>query len=266
MESLEDYHQALADGVAVDATAYTAHSNNNRLNDLWYDLNSWFAGGEHPTTTSRALDRSTPGALLLHNTAGDELVPMVGRFASSGVQALYLYDRLVDVGTFSGTGTDEQTTGLPTATLPRYTDGKGVLVFVMVRGGGTTNGAATITYTNQAGVSGRTGVVRLGSTGYNSSRQMLPMALQHGDTGVRSVQAWQNAIAPGGTYDIVLLKLHGLWVFNDAHLHQSVPSLLTGGHIGLLEPVHPDACLTLMGVSSVSSTGGFASSILFGRT
>ena len=103
--------------------------------------------------------------------------------------------------------------------LPRYTDGNGVRAFLVVT---TTTGATahnfTMSYTNQAGTSGRTmpvtvactasaivGHITHSGTATNNYGPFLPMAT--GDYGIRSVQSVQLSAASGaGTACLVLAR------------------------------------------------------------
>jgi len=103
--------------------------------------------------------------------------------------------------------------------LPRYTDGKGVMAFLVVT---TTTGATahnfSMSYTNQAGTSGRSlpvtvactasaivGHITHSGTAANNYGPFLPLA--SGDYGIRSVQSVQLSAASGaGTACLVLCK------------------------------------------------------------
>lgn len=97
---------------------------------------------------------------------------------------------------------------------PRYTSGVGVKLMAVVVAGQTGGQTFTVTYTNQAGVAGRVTPAHLmGTQAVNgtiltsagaAANSIGPfMALQAGDTGVRSVES----ITFGGTGDIGLMAL-----------------------------------------------------------
>jgi hypothetical protein len=104
-----------------------------------------------------------------------------------------------------------------TVTLPRFTDGKGVMalpVLVAAQGGGQ---SFFITYTNQDGVAGRTSqtVVCNSSTSTGAIVQTAPntaggngpfIPLQKGDSGIRSVQSLTMLGADVGLITLVLVK------------------------------------------------------------
>jgi hypothetical protein len=102
-------------------------------------------------------------------------------------------------------------------TLPRYTDGKGVRMLMMMQTPGTSTATnITINYTNQDGVaktittayraSGAIGVIgpNMISTSGGSAGPFFPLA--DGDRGVRSVQSVQLAAGVGGFGVMLLAK------------------------------------------------------------
>lgn len=118
---------------------------------------------------------------------------------------------------------DDSETGLQemdnTATLPRYTDGKGVQMMAITTGARTGGQTFTVTYTNSDGVSGRTSKIMTQNTssvlGTVTTTVLTPtnntsacpfIALQDGDTGVRSIEAVQMNGIDSGFMTIVLVK------------------------------------------------------------
>lgn len=86
------------------------------------------------------------------------------------------------------------------------TDGDGISVAAEVSQA-TTNAAVvviTVSYTNSAGVSGRTGTITMPATAQVGT--FVPMVLQAGDRGVRSIQTITAAAAIGGTYHLVAYR------------------------------------------------------------
>ena len=105
-----------------------------------------------------------------------------------------------------------------TVSLPRYTDGEGVKIMMVMQGACTGSPTFTVSYTNSAGVAGRTttltrlvpttvtgNIVTATSSGTNSASPFLP--LQEGDTGVRSVESLTMVSAVDiGLMAVVLVK------------------------------------------------------------
>jgi hypothetical protein len=114
-----------------------------------------------------------------------------------------------------GDNSDPQPLDNSSASIPRYTTGEGLRVFMVCTTPMTTTGQCTMIYTNSAGVSGRTvtfgikyntslgSVVSCGSTGTNSGC-FAPLIA--GDLGVRSVEQIQFLTAVGGFVSVVLAR------------------------------------------------------------
>lgn len=134
-------------------------------------------------------------------------------------QRLYLLDYLmfypfVDMGT-----ADEQPMD-NTQTLTRYTDGEGVRIMaVLVAPHGLVGDTFFVTYTNQDGTAGRVTPLHTMTTGASINGTILTtqtagagrfgpfMALQQGDTGVRSIEAVQcTAGTDVGLFTLVLVR------------------------------------------------------------
>lgn len=158
-------------------------------------------------TTSVALSASSTGALL--GPTGARLLSIESTLLNvNKLGTVMLVDLLNISGGLSGTSTSTQTTNLPTATLTRYTSGTGVLAALVVwTTVGTTSATATVSYTNHAGTAGRTGTCYF-YNGANSSDLVVPVALQSGDTGVRSVESVTLSASTGtaGNFGVALFR------------------------------------------------------------
>jgi hypothetical protein len=170
-----------------------------------------FSGGPTPTSAV-ALDNSVLGSLAYIPLTSTkqfwlaELEFMAGNATSNIRFCGALYDRLCHSGGLVGNVTTEQTTNLPTATLPRYTDGEGVMAFVEVYTTlGTSTGLITIKYTNQAGVANRQSQPVISNA---NPLSITPIPLQDGDTGILSVQSLTMSVAStsAGNIGITLMK------------------------------------------------------------
>lgn len=111
----------------------------------------------------------------------------------------------------------EQQDMVQTVSLPRYTDGKGVMMMAVAQSAASTVGTFTVSYTNQDGTAGRTSAVTytkavagggaLVSSTTNAVSGSQPfIQLQAGDSGVRSVESVTFSAAGGGLMAIVLVK------------------------------------------------------------
>lgn len=125
--------------------------------------------------------------------------------------SLMLVDRLWHNSGLNATSTSVQTVNSvtwPARDINQSTNGEGVYL-ALENSSATTNSldslgyTVTVTYTNSAGTSGRTGTTLsmgyITSAGNNFVRQgsWVPIALQAGDTGVRSVQSVQFSSSYG---------------------------------------------------------------------
>ena len=141
---------------------------------------------------------------------------------SSVLTAVPSFVEFVDVLGYYPLTTNTITTSqtlINTLSLPRYADGAGVRAYIVATttmGAGTPN--ITMTYTNQAGVSGRTMPITVSAVATAvqshivhsdpSANKYFPfLPLQAGDTGIRSVQSIQlSATMTSGSMALVLCK------------------------------------------------------------
>lgn len=137
--------------------------------------------------------------------------------AAAGVPAKYilcdylLYYPFVDMDSL-----DEQIFD-NTVTLPRYTDGAGVMATIISAAPPTGSGQFTIKYTNQDGTSGKVSqnmfcntsanIASIPIGGLGISRSYGPwIGLASGDTGIRSIESCTVTVPNGGLGTLVLLK------------------------------------------------------------
>ena len=114
-----------------------------------------------------------------------------------------MYAPFVDFGS-----TDEQF--FTPMELPRYKDGRGLNVMLVIQGAGTASANIVMNYTNQDGVSGRISTTLINSAlnagTLASNYQQGCLALQQGDMGVRSIESVTMQSAIGGIGAIVITK------------------------------------------------------------
>jgi hypothetical protein len=132
---------------------------------------------------------------------------------------LLIIDRVSHQGGLDGNVNTTQTTNFPTAALTRYTSGVGVMAAIETHAAiGATATNVTISYTNTAGTSGHTGVLVCPSLSLNSIGIFIPIPLQAGDLGVKSVENVTLSAATGtvGNWGITLFKVVGfIWADGD---------------------------------------------------
>ena len=171
----------------------------------------WLAtpdGGTAPTLPVTC-SNNTSGAMGQRDSSYTQYLAQIPvSIATSGY--MIIADRLSHQAGLSGVISQSVTTNLPTAPLPRYTDGKGVFISADIYSAvGATGVLISASYTNQNGVAGRlTQPTNFGATGFNAASRMILLPLQDGDLGVRSVESvsLSGTTATAGNYGITLFK------------------------------------------------------------
>lgn len=226
---------------------------------------TWTSNSGATPTTSVALTKATTGAQLPDIPAtGDQYLQVTTlghQNTSQMVTGLpMITDRLVHSGGIVADVTTAQTTNLPTAALPRYTDGIGVMIGLDVyTATGSTATTVTASYTNQDGTSGRTTqVVVWPASAPVGRRYILP--LQDGDTGVRSVESvtFAGSTTGAGNVGVTLFKPLGWAHSNAMHPNGQWGEAMAALYGGLFQ-IHNDACIEFL------SYGGSGSQI-YGST
>jgi hypothetical protein len=206
-------------------------------------------------TTAVVPTRTTAGAQELTPASNTQRL-VFAEIHNDGSCNAFLFDRLSHQGGLSGTGSGAQTTNLPTAALTRYTTGLGVWAFLEIYTQvGTTATTVTMSYTNEAGTTGRTSIARpFGGTGNREVGRLLAMPLQSGDQGVRAVASvtLAGSTLTAGNFGVTLVKLLG--VFPIIGGMASTFDMLRAG--GCQMPViDPAACL-FWGIRPLQSSTG----------
>ncbi len=208
------------------------------------------AAGANPT-------RSTAGAIPVRNAAGANELRLVGLDVwipslNDLRGLLVIYDRLWACGGLDGTSTSLET--FTSAITRGDTTGAGVLLLLEIYTAiGNTSATATISYTNQAGTSGRTATVTIASTNV-AARQCYLVQLQAGDTGVRSVESIQLSGSTGtvGSYGLTLVRPLSILPFLPVTSDRDQPVF---DLFGLAFPaVDDDACIALLSFRPVSGS------------
>lgn len=254
----------------TDFNEYVDRLEENRAADFWTNIGrairptaGWqnFAIPAATPTTSVALDRTSLQALNSIPVVSTGRLTLLGARLSGqtyGAGGIIVLDLLNVNGGLNATLTTTQTTNLPTAALTRYTSGEGVMaaivVYVIL---GTTATTFTISYTNQAGTSGRTSTAQtIGSAGFREIGMFLPIPLQEGDTGIRSVDSVTLAGTTGqaGNFGVCLYKPLAMISMESATGSMPLDAVSTGGIINSLCEIHANACLTISPFHAAIST------------
>jgi hypothetical protein len=163
-----------------------------------------------PTTAAVPTSASAGAIPFVDAGAGNTLYLAMIKTHTTGAGGCILgvWDRLSHQGGLDGNINTLQTTNLATAALTRGdTNGEGVEGFLEVYTAiGATPTTATVLYTNTAGTGSRAGsaVVPVSA----AATRLMPIQLQAGDTGIKSVQSVQLAAATGttGNFGVTLAR------------------------------------------------------------
>jgi hypothetical protein len=223
---------------------------------LWTVAGLPGAGAAAGTAAGAACDNTTVGAHAFTSPGGANLAYLAALELAGATQGNFiLYDRLVHTSTLSGIVTTAQTVG--SAALTRYTTGEDVECFLeFYSPTGATAVTATISYTNEAGTAGRSGSAAVVAT--TVAGQLIPVTLQAGDKGVRSVQSvtLSASTLTAGNFGITLVR-------RLAHVPNMVANIgatLDFGDTGLPQIV-AGACLGFMVLCTATNTGVVTGSI-----
>lgn len=163
--------------------------------------------GIAPTTVAIP-DNTTNGGLKQTDPGGGRQKWLTQFWATGLVGGtLILYDRLLHIGSLSGTTATAQTVA---GTLTRYTNGLGNFVFAEIYTQiGASTSSITMSYTDENGTSGTANStspgVQIGNTGFREVTRAIMLPLAAGDKGVKYVASVTHATTgTAGNYGIVI--------------------------------------------------------------
>jgi hypothetical protein len=194
------FFQKLARIGGAAATALIA----GRPASLWrYDGVNW-PGGAIPGAVA-APTRATTGALLGWTNPGGGREKHVIQAWGTGLVAgtMIVYDRLLQYNGVGNVNT-AQTVG---GALTRNTGGVGNFAFMEIGTQiGTTATTVSMSYTNEAGTTGRTSPsVAIGNTGFREATRAIMLPLQAGDHGIQAVASFTLAASTGTAGNVSLV-------------------------------------------------------------
>lgn len=193
---------------------------------------------------------STAGALTFINPTGGDLTYLARALAATNtVGSLIIYDRLVTTSGLSGTSTGTQTVN--SSALTRYTDGVGVTAWVewYTATGGTASNL-TLSYTDQAGTTGRTApAVAFTQTPVIGQMQPIPLI---GNDGIRVAESVTLSASTGtvGNFGITLMRRLLTIPMPLANTSTAMDAFAAG-----LQDIKDSACLAFAVWCSTTSTG-----------
>lgn len=211
-------------------------------------------------TTSAYCDSSIVGSWVLPNpgTLQQYIAKMTA--SSSVIGQLILMDRLAHMGGLNGTLTTAQTVGLDVVTPASQgrcvADGTGVLwCLEWYSDTGSTAVTATISYTNQDDVSGRTTTVSLAAT--RRSSLLLPILPNSSDLRIKSIQSVTLSATTGtaGNFGVTAMTRQVEVPMPVAGIGAVLDFAQTG-----LEKISQYSCLFLALVCGSTSTGNILGS------
>lgn len=207
-------------------------------------------------TTSVAFNKSSDRALnqFIENGGVNPLMLTGARPMTAGAQlSIMVVDLLCMSGGLSGIVTGPQTTNLPTAALPRYTDGEGVQAALInhatIGSGGTT---FTVEYTNQAGTGSRASTAMPIGGGLRHVPLLTRIPVQGSDSGFRSVESVTLAATTNvaGNIGVVLYRPLAMIFYDGASHSANFDSISSGGMVPNMAEALDDACIAIFGVVS----------------
>jgi hypothetical protein len=218
------------------------------------------AGATPPAYTAGSgytCDRTTQGAFDFVNPGGgsETVLARVG-VAGATVGTLIVYDRLWTCSglTTAAAATLNVTTPgtIPSRDANGATAGAGVELWGEVyTAPGATAATWTVSYTNQAGTSGRTATYSHPANA-ESVGQMFPFTLAAGDTGVGAVASFTTSISSGtaGSIGLTLMRRLATVPITTANVGATLDALGCGAPV-----IYDSSCLALMVMASTTNTG-----------
>jgi len=232
----------------------------------------WDRAG-NPGAGTLAIGNTTTGVVPTDATTGARAI---NDFPASGIGyitqiewswsvagRLYLYDRLFHVGSINLNSLATTTLSLQPSYASRVTmynaatgasaaDYSGLRIFVEINAAvSATATTVQVTYTNQAGTTGRTTNATASLSGFVTGR-LVELVLQAGDTGVQKIESVivGGVVATSGTVNVFVARV--LW--SDRSIIANWGSVKGMTDIGLTQ-VFQDSCLALYAVPDSTSTG-----------
>lgn len=252
MTTMDNLLTALQAAPIVPISKLSATSKGaGQLHSLW-TVGGNPAAGVAPGSVNGVIPTKTTTGSLNFNAAGASEDTFLATLSMVGATAgtFFLYDRLWHNSALNGTLTTAQTFTQPA--LTRHTDGIGVEIWLeWYTATGSTAVTATISYTNSDGVSGRTGTCSIAASPV--AGQMMMVALQAGDKGVKSVQSVTLSATTGtaGNFGVTLGKRKALIPIPVANIASPPQDFAALG----LPEIQDNACIAIGVQCAATNTG-----------
>lgn len=176
---------------------------------------------------------SYAGQLPIPAASGNTHLARFSGVSSAQAGVLLLCDRLWHNSGFTITSTSAQTinsAAWPARDSNGSTNGVGVILGVEISGAtGAGTPTITVSYTNDANTSGKTGTNSVATVASSAAGTFYPIGLAAGDTGVRSVQTLTlSATWTSGTMHLVAYRVLASLELGAAGLPNAVDALTSG--------------------------------------
>lgn len=181
--------------------------------------NAWFSLFDlagNPGAGTLAGSNTANGVVPTDATAGTPLINAFGGgaigqlaqvdFASTVACRLKMFDMLFKAGAYAfNANTTLATQPSYSSRVPGGTDYTNTSIWLEAVTAFTGNPTITVTYTNQAGTTGRsTGAIALGLA--PTVGRMMQLPLQAGDSGVQKIESVVMTVATVGTFNVLVLR------------------------------------------------------------
>jgi hypothetical protein len=149
---------------------------------------------------------ATVGTPLINAFGGSKGYISIVEFGNTLPGRLLLYDRLFHAGAYTFNANITLATQPSfSSRVPGGTDYNGTEIWIECVTAFTGNQSIAVTYTNQAGVTGRsTGTIATGVA--PTVGRMLQLPLQAGDTGVQKIESVVSTVSTVGTFNVLVLR------------------------------------------------------------
>jgi len=255
--SLQHYKTSLEDQnrinlIMTQTTVATAGYMTSYVSSTWKTNNSPY----DLVATTRTFDTTSyaPSSLAFQpgfdtSTLAPSGFSIIGsrlNIQNSTFGAFIVCDRLCETGGFLAV-TGLQATATPD--LPRYRDGRGVMIGLEIKQQiGTVSSFVVVNYTDVFDVTGLSASAMIGATNNREVQRFLIMPLKPGCNGVKKVNSVQLFTMTGtpGRFHVVLFKPLYMIPY-DSYNNEQVGDFISGNHIGRLTDIPTSSFLFMIG-------------------
>jgi hypothetical protein len=260
MAAITDYNEyvsKLKENRAADFVMSAAIGRAQRLTALF----PFFVPAPTIPGASAVCDKNSQQAITSYLDTGGRLTLLAARLNASLLSgcAIIVIDLLNISGGYNAT-TIFHTVSTPA--LTRHTNGEGVMAAAIIyQVVGTTATIIQPTYTDAASNSRTASQTTFGGTANREGGSVIPIPQAAGlsaDTtrGFLSVESVTLGASTGtaGNFGVMMYKPLAMFSMDSTTGVAPLDAVSTGGIIGSLAEIHPDACLTLLAVSNVAQS------------